>query len=148
MGHQVEYFVNVERPSVRSWLDRLKGFYCHEPDDRTEEWEGELASGGTFWAHMMPAACNFSLCLKYSGLYYREAPAVDFATRFEAEFWNGVGRVPLVRVDEYLIGEWYRAVVRDWEDMDDPAGSLLSWLKGRDSHWHLLFPDGRVEGPI
>lgn len=147
MGHQVEYFANVEATAVRSWLDRLKGFYCHEPGDRTEEWEGELASGGTFWAHMTPTACNFSLCLKYSGLYYQEGPAVDFAGRFESEFWTAIGPVPLVRVDEFLVGKWYGDTDRDWEDMADPVGELLAWLRGRDSHWHLLTADGRVEGP-
>ena len=95
----------------------------------------------------MPTACNLSLCLKYSGLCYREGPAVDLATRFETEFWSGVAKVPLVRVDEYLVGEWYPAVGRDWEDMTDPAGELFSGLGGRDSHWRLLAADGRVEGP-
>jgi hypothetical protein len=147
MGHQVEYFATVGEPAVRRWLDTLDGFYCHEPGDRTVDWEGRLASGGTFWAHMTPATCNFALCLKYSGLYYREAPAVDFTGRFESEFWAAVGPVPLVRVDEYLLGLWYRDVARDWEDMADPVGELLGWLKTRDSHWHLLTADGEVRGP-
>lgn len=53
----------------------------------------------------------------------------------------------MVRVDEYLVGEWHRDDGRDWEAMADPVGELLSWPKGRDSHWHLLTADGRVEGP-
>ncbi len=148
MGHQVEILRRRGCASVaRRWLDGLSGFYYHEPGDRTEDWEGELASGGTFWVHMMPAACNCSLCLKYSGLYHRQEPAVDFAARFESEFWSGVGKVPLVRVDEYLVGLWYGDIGQGWDDMADPVGELLAWLKGRQPLRHLLTADGRVDGP-
>ena len=105
MGHQIEYFASVPEPSVRCWLDRLSGFYCSEPGDVPFCWEGSLRSGGTFWANIAPHACNFSLDMKYSGLYCEEQPAVDFARRFEVEFWEQFDTVPLLRVDEFRVNE-------------------------------------------
>jgi hypothetical protein len=65
---------------------------------------------------------------------------VDFARRFEAEFWSGHGPVPLIRLDEYLFNEWQREVRQEWEDLANPVELLLEWLQSRDSHWHLLDP--------
>ena len=52
MGHLIEYLISVPEPDIRSWLDRLPGFYCTEADDPTKDWEGELAGGGAFWARI------------------------------------------------------------------------------------------------
>jgi hypothetical protein len=147
VGHQVEYFAAVPEAAVRGWLDRLRGYYCSEPGDSTTAWEGELASGGTFWAYLTPAACNFALALKYSGLYYQQPPAVDFARRFEEEFWEQFGTVPLLRVDEYLVNEWHREVGREWEEFPQPVEELRSWLHSRDSHWHWLAPNASHPHP-
>jgi len=147
VGHQIEYFASVPEPAVRRWLDRLDGFYCSDSGDVPFGWEGSLRSGGTFWAYMAPQACNFSLAVKYSGLYHQQQPAVDFAQRFESEFWEQFGSVPLLRVDEYLVGEWFRAVGREWEECERPVEELLAWLQSRDSHWHLLTPDARNAEP-
>jgi hypothetical protein len=143
VGHQIEYFASLPEPAVHQWLNRLNGFYCSDPRDVPFSWEGKLRSGGTFWAHMAPSACNFSLAMKYSCLYHGDLPAVDFARRFEAEFWEHFGPVPLLRVDEFLVGEWSRAVSREWEEFERPAEELAEWLRTRDEyddHWHLLAP--------
>jgi hypothetical protein len=148
MGHQIEYFASVPEPSVRRWLDRLGGFYCSDPGEVPFSWEGSLCSGGTFWANMAPHACNFSLDMKYSGLYFAQQPAVDFARRFEAEFWEQFDTVPLLRVDEFRVNEWYRAVDREWQDYERPVEELLAWLQSNaDSHWHWLTPDMRDATP-
>ncbi|OWK45246.1 hypothetical protein [Fimbriiglobus ruber] len=147
MGHQIEYFASVPEPSVRRWLDRLGGFYCSDPGDVPFSWEGGLRSGGAFWAHMAPTACNFSLAMKYSALYHNLPEAIDFTRRFEVAFWEEFGPIPLVRVDEYLVGEWYRAAGRDWEEFDRPVEALLAWLQSRDGHWDLLAPDTKKTEP-
>jgi hypothetical protein len=138
MGHQIEYFAPVPEPAIREWLDGLKGFYCSDPGEAPFTWEGELPSGGAFWAHMAPAACNFSLAMNYSGLFSGWLPAVEFAHRFEVAFWGRFGAVPLLRVDEYLVSEWSRAVGRAWWEVGRPVGALHAWLQSRDSHWHWL----------
>jgi hypothetical protein len=94
---------------------------------------------------MIPAACNFALRLKYSGLYYQEPPAVDFARRFEEEFWGQFGAVPLLRVDEFRVNEWCRDTGRDWWEFPQPVEELRAWLQSRDSHWHWLEP--KAGGP-
>jgi len=138
VGHQIEYFAAVPEANVRGWLDRLDGFYCSDPGDVPFSWEGQLRSGGTVWAHMAPAACNFSLAMKYTALWSGWPPAVDFARRFEAEFWEQFGPVPLLRVDEFLVGEWFRGVGREWEQFERPAEELAEWLRAR----------GRVRRPL
>lgn len=140
MGHQIEYFASVPEPAVRRWLDRLDGFYCTDLGNVPFGWEGSLRSGGAFWAYMAPAACNFPLLEKYSGLYHGDAHVVEAAHRFEAEFWAEFGSVPLLRVDEYLVGEWFRAVGREWQEFERPVDEFLAWLQTRDSHWHWLTP--------
>lgn len=151
MGHQIEYFAPTPEPAVREWLDRLDGFYCSDPGHVPFSWEGQLRSVGTFWAHMAPAACNFSLAMNYSGLWSGWPPAVDFARRFEAEFWEHFGPVPqLLRVDEFLVGEWCRAVGRKWQEFERPSEELAAWLRAQDEyddHWHLLTPDRRHAEP-
>jgi hypothetical protein len=141
MGHQIEYFASVPELNVRRWLDQLDGFYCSDPGDVPFCWEGGLRSGGTFWANMAPEVGNFSLAMKYSGFYHRQPIAVDFARRFEAEFWAACGAIPLLRLDEYLLGEWHQAVGREWEDLTNPVEELRTWLQSRDSHWDWLVPD-------
>lgn len=149
MGHNIEYFAAVPEPVVRRWLDRSDGSYFPSIDGGPSGWEGRLESGGdTFWAYMRPAACNFALSMKYSGLYHEFPAAVDFARRFEAEFWGQFGPVPLVRVDEYLVGEWYRAVGRrDWWEFERPVDELMAWLPSQESHWHRLDPNGQPAAP-
>jgi hypothetical protein len=75
--------------------------------------------------------------MKYSALYHQLPEAVDFTRRFEAEFWEQFGPVPLLRVDEYLVSEWGR----EWDQVERPVEALLAWLGSRDGHWHLLTPD-------
>jgi hypothetical protein len=151
VGHQIEYFAQTAVPSVRAWLDRLDGFYYSDPGDVPFNWEGQLRSDGTFWAHMAPEACNFSLGVKYTGLWSGWPPAVDFARRFEAEFWDQFGWVPqLLRVDEFLVSEWFRAVGYEWEAVERPVDELMRWLRANDEyddHWHLLTPDRRHAEP-
>lgn len=143
MGHHIEYLAAVSDQAVQQWLGGLDGFYCSEPGDRLLSWEGALCSGGTFWAHMAAGVCNFSLAMKYTGLYFGQPPAVEFARRFETEFWAGCGPVPLIRLDEYLLNGWQREAQREWEDLANPVELLLEWLQARDSHWHLLTPPER-----
>jgi hypothetical protein len=141
VGHLIQYFTSVPEPMVRSWLARQSGFYCHEPDDGLKRWEGEMGSGETFWANVAPHTCNFALCMKYTGLYIQQAPAVEFARRFAREFWRYCGPIPLLRVDEFLVGQWCREVGRDWETFEQPVEEFLSWLNANDDHddhWHLL----------
>lgn len=147
MGYQIEYFALVFEPYVREWLAKLDGFYCSDPGDVPFSWEGELRSGGTFWARLAPTACNFLLAMKYTPLYHGDLPAVDFARRFETEFWEQFGSIPLLRVDEFLVGEWYRAVGRDWEEFKNPVEELTYWLRTQeehDDHWHLLVPERKL----
>lgn len=140
MGHQIEYFASVPEPAVRGWLDRLNGFYCSDPGEVPFSWEGDLRSGGAFWAHMTPKACNFSLAVNYSGLFHSDANTVEAARQFETEFWAEFGPIPLLRVDEYMVGEWYRAVGREWAEFEQPVDELRAWLGSHDSHWHWLAP--------
>jgi hypothetical protein len=140
MGHQIEYMAAVSEQAVQQWLAQLDGFYCSDPGEVPVSWEGALRSGGTFWAHMTAEACNFSLAMKYSGLYHGNTPAVDFANRFEVEFWNVFGPVPLLRLDEYLFNAWQSETGQEWEAIANPVDALLNWLHSRDSHWHLLAP--------
>lgn len=143
VGHQIEYLASVPEPVVRRWLDRLSGFHYSDVDDPMRNWEGQLASGGTFWAHMAPTVCNFSLGMKYSGLVSAWPPAVDFARRFESEFWEEFGPIPLLRLDEFLMGEWFRAVGRDWWEVTQPVKELWAWLQSRDGHSDWLAPETR-----
>jgi hypothetical protein len=141
VGHLIGYFASESEKAVRRWLDDLKGFYCSDPGEVPVCWEGELQSGGTFWAHIAPAACNFSLRMNYTGLYHGQEAAVEFAGRFETEFWERVGPVPLLRLDEYLPGDWVRATGREWWELEAPVQTLRGWLRSQESHWDWLMPD-------
>jgi hypothetical protein len=141
VGHKIEYFASLAPSAVRAWLDGLDGFYYSDPGDPIADWEGRLASGGAFWAHMAASACNFSLAMNYSLLLGEWPPAVDSARRFEAEFWSRFEAVPLLRVDEYLVGEWLRSAGREWWESPDPIEELLAWLGCHESHWAWLTPE-------
>jgi hypothetical protein len=150
MGYQIEYIVAAPEQAIRSWLETLSGFFYPDPGDVTFGWEGGLRSGSdSFIADAVADVTKFSLGAKYSWLFNEYPPTVDFARRFEREFWRKVGPFPLIRLDEFLRAEWEKHVGKQWWQIDKPAAPLLDWLATREpTHWTLLFPRDAGSQPV
>jgi hypothetical protein len=123
----------------------LDGYYCSEPNEVPACWDGRLRGGGTFWAAMVPDFCQFTLSEKYTGFWLGQSEAVGFTARFEAEFKERFGPLPLIRLDEFVMGKWEQVGGRDWWwESARPFESLLDWLQTQtdyDDHWDLLATD-------
>jgi hypothetical protein len=143
VGHNSEYVVAAPEQAVRDWLATLSGFDTTDPDDSSLGWEGDLDSGGSFWAYPVAGVTLFALSAKYTWFFNGDPPTLDFARRFERDVWRGVGPYELVRLDESLRSQWEQHVGREWWQIDTPLSPLLDWLAAEEqTHWRLLKPDG------
>jgi hypothetical protein len=143
MGHRIEYIVAAPQQRIREWLVAATDgfFFPLADDDGNVCWEGDLKSGGGFFAYPMPEVTLFALAARYTWLFNRDAATLDFTSRFEEEFWRGVGPYQLIRLDELLRAEWEMYAGREWWQIENPWPQLLDWLAMQEpTHWHLLTP--------
>ena len=131
MGYQVEYLLKLAPIAAREWLSRFTGCW-KEPESENERPDGEfqLWEDQCLLVSLGKTACGLRLPrVLYSWLIPpQHPPAVAHIDRFERLVLESLPGIPWVRLDELLREEWEGAVGCLWEEMQDPFGSLLSWL--------------------